>query len=913
MSMRKFSTYSLWCFAFFLSCTLSTYANIGGITGRSLLGCGDCHGGAQSAATAVNLLPIGTTTVAMTPGETRTFQIAVAHASAPSAGINISIKNSGGSNAGTFTAGSGLRLVSGELTHSSPQLLSGNPRQVVFSFSWTAPTAPGAYTLRAAGNAVNGNGSDDNGDNWKLMSSVTINVAGLTLTAPNGGEVWCRGGDPNIIRWSSSGITQVTLDYTSGDGSWLPIAIVNATPSQYSWTIPGTAQPGANYLVRIRETGGSAQDISNATFSVGAAPTIVTNLKVRDSACLGAEKTFSVVTDNNMLYSFQWQKDGSDIQGATSASYGIQNVNPSHNGNYKVRVIGCGQTITSQEMYFYGLEAAQITSQPSNVSVCEGKTATLSVGASGWQLSYRWKRNGKDVSGGNKANLVIGNVNSTNVGEYECEVKGGCGTKVLTDKVTLSAKGAPKVNSSPKDTTLCIGPPGNIGVDVNDDTDLTFQWKLNGKSLPSATTKILSIPNFSVADTGNYEITITNACSLKTTVAMRVSARPPVTIAEHPTSITVTSGGKLVLRVKAVGKNLNYQWYKNNAVIPDATKDSLVVNKVSSKNAGEYTCRVNDNCSNVESNKAIVNVEIGAGPLLQFTQEEIIFNCTSVGRTRTFAFPNFLKNSGTTELAITGVKFVGKNADEFSVIEPTTPKSILKDQEQNLIFRFSPKSAGLKEAQILFTCNTVGEDTLIRVSMLACESQIEPWQTIILKPIPVSQVSDSVVSICNSGSKTFQLINTELQGPGSDISLTAQDNTPKQMKSGDCHKITLNYAPKSDGPRTALLNFIAENQEIHPIIVQASTPVTGVEEEILNQSYVTAYPNPVNDRVVVEINNFTEQSMITIRDNIGNTVFVSDLVGKSFEWDTKEVSSGVYNITITNRNKTITIPIIVSK
>lgn len=92
MSMRKFSTYSLWCFAFFLSCTLSTYANIGGITGRSLLGCGDCHGGAQSAATAVNLLPIGTTTVAMTPGETRTFQIAVAHASAPSAGINISIK-----------------------------------------------------------------------------------------------------------------------------------------------------------------------------------------------------------------------------------------------------------------------------------------------------------------------------------------------------------------------------------------------------------------------------------------------------------------------------------------------------------------------------------------------------------------------------------------------------------------------------------------------------------------------------------------------------------------------------------------------------------------------------------------------------------------------------------------------------
>ena len=370
---------------------------------------------------------------------------------------------------------------------------------------------------------------------------------------------------------------------------------------------------------------------------------------------------------------------------------------------------------------------------------------------------------------------------------------------------------------------------------------------------------------------------------------------------------------KLVLKVKAIGKNLSYQWYRNNVVIPDANRDSLVINKVSGKNAGEYTCRVSDNCSNIESNKAIVTVEIGDGPLLQFAQEEIVFNCTSVGRSRILAFPNFIKNSGTSELSITGIKFVGKNADEFSVIEPTTPKSILKDQEQNLIFRFSPKSAGLKEAQILFTCNTVGEDTLVNVSMIACESQIEPWQTIILKSIPVNQVLDSVVSICNSGSKTFQLINAELQGPGSDISLTAQDNTPKQMKSGDCHKITLNYAPKTDGPRTALLNFIAENQETHSIIVQASTPVTGVEEDGVNQPYVSVYPNPVNDRLVVELNNYSEKSIVIIHDNVGNTVYTSGLIDSSFEWDTKEVSSGVYTITISNRNKTLTIPIIVTK
>ncbi|HRI31564.1 MAG TPA: hypothetical protein PLQ21_08535, partial [Candidatus Kapabacteria bacterium] len=252
--------YSLVCIvAMTIMFSYSVRANSGGIIGQSQSGCGTCHGGAQSANTAVNVLPLGTTSISMTPGETRNFQIGVAHASAPTSGVNISIVNAGGANVGTFTAGTGLRLSNGQLTHSSPQPIGGTPRQTIYSFSWTAPTAAGTYTLRAAGNAVNGNGSEDSGDNWRIMNPITINVSGLTLDAPNGGEVWCRNGT-GIIKWTAAGISQVALDYNPGDGSWNPITVVNATPGQYTWNLPSTLQPGGNYFVRVRAVGGSEVD-----------------------------------------------------------------------------------------------------------------------------------------------------------------------------------------------------------------------------------------------------------------------------------------------------------------------------------------------------------------------------------------------------------------------------------------------------------------------------------------------------------------------------------------------------------------------------------------------------------------------------------------------------------------------------
>ncbi|HLP27010.1 MAG TPA: choice-of-anchor V domain-containing protein, partial [Candidatus Didemnitutus sp.] len=118
-------------------------------------GCGTCH--ATGASTAVTVSVPGSTgnTRTATPGQTLNLSVLVAHAGTGRvAGVNIAVKTdlNGTTDAGTLTAGgTGLQVkMSGtarELTHTAPKTMAGNQAQ--YDFTWTAPTTPGTYYLRA--------------------------------------------------------------------------------------------------------------------------------------------------------------------------------------------------------------------------------------------------------------------------------------------------------------------------------------------------------------------------------------------------------------------------------------------------------------------------------------------------------------------------------------------------------------------------------------------------------------------------------------------------------------------------------------------------------------------------------------------------------------------------------------------
>lgn len=147
-----------------------------GYTSTSGTSCGSCHG-SVSTATTVSFANLPTTAIT---GQTYTAQFIMSHATFTKYGFNIYATG------GTLATGasSGTKLSGGQLTHSTV-LTNGT-----VDFKWTAPTTPGTYTIKAVGNAVNGNGGDDSGDKWNATTAtITVefptSVSNVEATAIN--------------------------------------------------------------------------------------------------------------------------------------------------------------------------------------------------------------------------------------------------------------------------------------------------------------------------------------------------------------------------------------------------------------------------------------------------------------------------------------------------------------------------------------------------------------------------------------------------------------------------------------------------------------------------------------------------------------------------------------------------------
>lgn len=131
------------------------------------------------------------------------------------------------------------------------------------------------------------------------------------------------------------------------------------------------------------------------------------------------------------------------------------------------------------------IKAPVITSQPEDVTVKDGETATFTVVADGKDLTYQWQRDKgrgegfKDYEGQNRASCITGNVGeSCNGFQYRCIVSNSAGS-VTSRSATLTVADD---TTPPSETTYIItataGANGSISpsgsVEVKEGADQTF-------------------------------------------------------------------------------------------------------------------------------------------------------------------------------------------------------------------------------------------------------------------------------------------------------------------------------------------------------------------------------------------------------------------------------------------------------
>src|SRR5437660_1791107 len=134
---------------------------------------------------------------------------------------------------------------------------------------------------------------------------------------------------------------------------------------------------------------------SNATQTPPVAPTLTTQ-PASTTVSLGQTATFSVVANGTAPLTYQWQKNGANINGATAASYTTPATTTADNGaTFQVVVSNSAGSKTSAAATLTVNAAAvapTITTQPANQAVTAGQTATFSVVANGTALlTYQWQ------------------------------------------------------------------------------------------------------------------------------------------------------------------------------------------------------------------------------------------------------------------------------------------------------------------------------------------------------------------------------------------------------------------------------------------------------------------------------------------------------------------------------------------
>ena len=89
----------------------------------------------------------------------------------------------------------------------------------------------------------------------------------VTVLSPNGGESWV-GGSAHTISWTSSGISNVKVEYSLNGSTWSSVTTsTGASSGSVAWTVPASASSSA--WVRVSDASNTAvNDLSNGAFTI---------------------------------------------------------------------------------------------------------------------------------------------------------------------------------------------------------------------------------------------------------------------------------------------------------------------------------------------------------------------------------------------------------------------------------------------------------------------------------------------------------------------------------------------------------------------------------------------------------------------------------------------------------------------
>ena len=234
--------------------------------------------------------------------------------------------------------------------------------------------------------------SNDVGTATSSVGSLTVTSVPIISTQPAAQTV--TAGATATFSVTAAGTAPLRYQWKKGGTD-----ISGATTSSYTTPATSLADSGTAYSVVVSNELGTATSEA-VSLTVTMAP-VITEQPVAKTVDPNATATFSVTATGTAPFSYQWQKNGTDISGATSSTYTTPAASSANNNeSFTVVVTNSHGSATSNAAILSVNVPAAITTHPAAQTAYTSLTATFSVTATGTApLSYQWKKNGTDISG----------------------------------------------------------------------------------------------------------------------------------------------------------------------------------------------------------------------------------------------------------------------------------------------------------------------------------------------------------------------------------------------------------------------------------------------------------------------------------------------------------------------------------
>ena len=367
------------------------------------------------------------------------------------------------------------------------------------------------------------------------------------------------------------------------------------------------------------------------------------------SVTAGAVASFSVTATGSDPLTYQWQKNGLPIAGATSAGYATAATSTGDNGALFTVVVGnaAGTVTSSAATLTVGAAiGVSITTQPASTSVVAPATATFNVAATGTApLTYQWTKNGTAIAGATAASYTTPpTLTAADNGALFAVVVTNAAGPATSDTATLTVTDAPSgpvIAAQPANATVNAGQTATFAVAATGSAPFTYQWSKNGSPIAGATAPSYTTPPTVDSDSGNtFHVVVGNAVGSVTSADAALTVTPlpvAVQITAQPVSVNVTAGQVAGFSVAATGSApIAYQWRRGGAAIAGATGATYTLPTTSLADSGaQFSVLVSNPVNSLVSQAATLTVDAAATPPSIATQP--VDTSVVVGQTATFS------------------------------------------------------------------------------------------------------------------------------------------------------------------------------------------------------------------------------------------------------------------------------------